>query len=55
VGGVVGGIVVDAVFEVLKDHAIGTFDLAVAPRVGDRRVVDVDSVYLAKIPKGRAS
>jgi hypothetical protein len=40
------------IFESLKDHAIGTLDLAVAPRVGDRGVVDVDRVVLAKIPKG---
>jgi hypothetical protein len=39
----------------MKDHAVGSFDLAVAPRVGDRAVVDVDSVFLAKFPKGRAS
>jgi hypothetical protein len=39
----------------LEDHAIGTLDLAVAPRVGDRGVVDVDGVVLAEIPKGRAS
>jgi hypothetical protein len=40
---------------VFKDHAIGTLDLAVAPRVGDRGVVDVDSVVLAEIPEGGGS
>jgi hypothetical protein len=39
----------------MKDHVVGSFDLAVAPMVGNRGVVDVDSVFLAKIPKGRAS
>jgi hypothetical protein len=29
-------------------------DLAVAPRVGDRGVVNVDGVVLTEIPKGRA-
>jgi hypothetical protein len=40
------------VFDSLKDHAIGTLDLDVATRVGDRGVVDVDSVVLTEIPKG---
>jgi hypothetical protein len=31
------------------------FDLAVASGVGDRGVVDVDSVILAKVPEDRAS
>jgi hypothetical protein len=39
----------------LKDHAVGSFYLAIASRVGDRGVVDVNSVFIAKIPKGRAS
>jgi hypothetical protein len=39
-------------FDSLKDHAIGTLDLAVAPKVGDRGVVDVGSVVLIEIPKG---
>jgi hypothetical protein len=34
----------------LEHHAIGSFDLAVAPRVGDQGVVDVDGVFLAKVP-----
>jgi hypothetical protein len=36
----------------LKDHAVGTLDLAIAPRVGNQGVVDVGCVVLAKIPKG---
>jgi hypothetical protein len=36
----------------LKNHGIDTLDLAVAPRVGDRGVIDVDRVVLAEIPKG---
>jgi hypothetical protein len=43
------------IFKNLEDHAVGSFNLAVAPRVGDRGVVDVDSVILAKIPKDLAS
>jgi hypothetical protein len=35
----------------LKNHAIGTLDLAIAPRAGDRGVVDVDRVVLAKSQK----
>jgi hypothetical protein len=38
----------------LKDHAIGTLDLVVALRVGDRGVVSVDGVVLTEIPNGRA-
>jgi hypothetical protein len=38
-----------------KDHAIGTLDLAVAPRVGDRGVVDIDGVLFAEIPEGGAN
>jgi hypothetical protein len=38
----------------LKYHVVGSFDLAVAPGVGDRGVVDVDGVLLAKIPEDRA-
>jgi hypothetical protein len=41
-------------FDSLKDHAVGTLDLAVAPRVGDRGVIDVDGVLLTGIPKGGA-
>jgi hypothetical protein len=37
------------IFESLEDHAVGSFNLAVAPRVGDRGVVDIDGVFLAKI------
>jgi hypothetical protein len=37
------------ILESLKDHVIGSFDLAVAPRVGDRGVIDVDGVVLTKI------
>jgi hypothetical protein len=39
----------------LKDYAINTLDLAVAPRVGDRGVVNVDGVVLAEFPEGRAN
>jgi hypothetical protein len=39
----------------LKHHAVGAFDLAVAPGVGDRGVVDVNGVFLAEIPKDGAS
>jgi hypothetical protein len=35
------------------DSLNGTLDLAVALRVGDRGVVDVDGVVLTEIPKGR--
>jgi hypothetical protein len=54
-GGIVGGVVVDAVLESLEHHAVGSFDLAVAPWVGDRGVVDVDEVILEKVLKDRAS
>jgi hypothetical protein len=37
----------------LKYHVICSFDLAVAPRVGHRGVVDVDESVLAKIPEVR--
>jgi hypothetical protein len=43
------------IFESLEDHAVGSFDLAVAPGVGDRGVVDVDSVILAKVLDDRTS
>jgi hypothetical protein len=43
------------IFESLKDHVVGSFDLAIAPRVGDRRIVNVDSVILAEVPEDRAS
>jgi hypothetical protein len=36
----------------MKNHSVGTLNLAVAPGVGDRGVVDVDRVILAEIPKG---
>jgi hypothetical protein len=39
----------------LEHHVVGSFDLAVAPGVGDRGEVDVDSIVLAKVPKDRAS
>jgi hypothetical protein len=38
----------------LKNHVVGTFDLAVTPRVGDRQVVDINHVVLAKILEGRS-
>jgi hypothetical protein len=38
----------------LKHHAISAFDLAVAPGVGDRGVVDVNGVFLTEIPKDGA-
>jgi hypothetical protein len=37
------------VLESLEYHAIGSFDLAVAPWVGDRGVVNVNKVVLAKV------
>jgi hypothetical protein len=36
-------------------HAVGSFDLAVAPWVGDRGIVDVDKVILAEVLEDRAS
>jgi hypothetical protein len=39
----------------LEHHAVGSLDLAVAPWVGDRGVVDVDEVILAGVPEDRAS
>jgi hypothetical protein len=50
-GGIVGGVIVDTVLESLEHHAVGSFDLAVTPWVGDRGVVDVDEVVLAKVPE----
>jgi hypothetical protein len=47
-GGVLGGIVKDAVFDALKHHVVRSLDLAVAARV-HRRVVDIDEAILAKI------
>jgi ABC-type uncharacterized transport system permease subunit len=44
-------VVEDVVFDVLKHHAIGSLDLAVAPWVGHRRVVDVDEAVLVEIPE----
>jgi hypothetical protein len=43
------------IFERVEDHVVGSFDLAVASRVGDRGVVNVDSVILAEVPEDRAS
>jgi hypothetical protein len=39
----------------MDDHVVGWFDLAVALGVGERGVVDVDSVILAKVSEDRAS
>jgi hypothetical protein len=39
----------------LEHHAIGSFDLAVTPWVGERGIVDVDEVILAEVPEDRAS
>jgi hypothetical protein len=55
VGGVIGGVVVDTVFECLEHHAVGSLNLAVALWVGDRGVVDVDEVILGKVPEDRTS
>jgi hypothetical protein len=43
------------ILESLEDHAVGSFDVAVAPRVGDRGVVNVNSVILAEVSEDRAS
>jgi hypothetical protein len=43
------------VLESLEHHAVSSFDLAVTPWVGDRGVVDVNEVILAKVPEDRAS
>jgi hypothetical protein len=43
----------DTIFASLTDHAIGTLNLSIAQRVGDRGVVDIDSIILTEIPKGR--
>jgi hypothetical protein len=43
------------VLKSLEHHAVGSFDLAVALWVGDRGVVDIDKVVLAKVPEDRAS
>jgi hypothetical protein len=51
----VGGVVLDTVFECLEHHVVVFLDLAVAQWVGDRGVVDVDEVILAKVPEDRAS
>jgi hypothetical protein len=42
------------IFESLKDHAVGSFDLAVAPSVGDRGVININGVVLVEILKGGA-
>jgi hypothetical protein len=39
------------VLESLEHHAVGSFNLDVAPWVGDRGVVDVDKVILADVPE----
>jgi hypothetical protein len=54
-GGIVGGIAVDTVLECLEHHAVGSLDLAVTPWVGDRGVVDIDEIILAKVPEDQAS
>jgi hypothetical protein len=43
------------IFKSMENHAIGSFNLVVEPRVGDRGVVDVDSVILSEVPEDRAS
>jgi hypothetical protein len=53
--GVVGGVVVDTVLICLEHDAVGSFDPAVAPWVGDRGVVDVNEVVLAEVLEERAS
>jgi hypothetical protein len=52
-GPVLRSVVEDAVFDGLKHHAMCSLDLAVAPPVGHRGVVDVDEAVLAKIPEVR--
>jgi hypothetical protein len=39
----------------LEHYAIGSFDLAVRPWVGERGIVDIDEVILAEVPEDRAS
>jgi hypothetical protein len=43
------------VLECLEHHAVGSFDLAVAPWVVDRGIIDVNEVVLAEILEDRAS
>jgi hypothetical protein len=43
------------VLECLEHHAVGSFDLAVAPWVSDRGVVGVNKVILAEVREDRAS
>jgi hypothetical protein len=50
-GHVLRCVVEDAVFEGLKYHVICSFDLAVAPWMGHRGVVDVDEAVLKKSQK----
>jgi hypothetical protein len=38
----------------LEHHVVGSFNLAVSLRVGNRRIVDVDGVFLAEIPEDGA-
>jgi hypothetical protein len=52
-GRILRSFVEDVVFDGLEHHAIGSLDLAVAPWVGHRRVVDIDEAVLAKIPELR--
>jgi ABC-type uncharacterized transport system permease subunit len=47
-GRILRSVVEDAVFDSLKHHAIGSLDLAVAPWVSHRGVVDVNEAVLAK-------
>jgi hypothetical protein len=49
-GGVLGGVVEDAVLDTLKCHSICAFDLAVATWVCHRGLVDVDETILAEVP-----
>jgi hypothetical protein len=48
-GHVLRGVIEDAIFDGLKHHAVCSLDLAIAPWVGHRRVVDVDEAVLAEI------
>jgi hypothetical protein len=52
-GRILRSVVKVAVFDGLKHHAICSLDLAIAPWVGHRGVVDVDEAILAKIPEVR--
>jgi hypothetical protein len=50
-GGIGRRVIKDEVFHGLQNHLVGTFDLVVAAWMCHRRVVDVDKVVLAKVPK----